>query len=277
MNVAHELTFIRPRYKTASALLLLHPQDARYLGHIYIWPSRYPDAADVIGIRASLVELACRTTGKIAEKLIAAALLWAQQYGFRLIDVEQPLPVMQSVLHTLGFLRSRVPHEHYWSLVEPEKTAALAARVFGPEGYKMLDYHCRYPWHQPVLAQPLQLRSGVTEQDTERALSAQIQQQSAREPTEQELSVIRSDIAFLKQVEPYYFRPSMYASEVLGEEDISTFESRQNTVRDLERLLRHEAEEQEDGKTGVLGIGLFVKHTEPTYVQLMKREFSLGK
>lgn len=204
-NVAPELSFIRPRFKTASALLLLSPKDGSYLGHIYVWPSEYAETADVIGIRASLLQLECRLVAtSIAEKLIIATLLWAEQYGFHFIDVDQPLPIIQNKLLGLGFkpVRERGYGERFWFRIDRKLIDTHVQDFFGLQGYTLLDYGCQFPWNSPVLQQPLQLQNGTTETEVEQALATQYYGNTEAAS----LASVRSFIAAKKQQWPYYWR-----------------------------------------------------------------------
>jgi hypothetical protein len=204
-NVAPELPFIRPRFKTASALLLLSPEDGSYLGHIYVWPSEYAETVDVIGIRASLLQLECRLVAtSIAEKLIIATLLWAEQYGFHFVNVEQPLQIMQDKLLGLGFkpVRERGLGSRFWFMLDRKLIETHVQDFFGPQGYALLDYGCRFPWNSPVLQQPLQLQNGTTETEVEQSLAAQYYGNTEAAS----LASVGTFISAKKQQWPYYWR-----------------------------------------------------------------------
>lgn len=94
-------------------LIWLDAKD-EYAGHLYIWPSNrvalpwFPNSLEMIGIRASLKNIACKTVSRLAEKMLQVIIgYFATAYQFDYIDVDSPLPVMQHILTKHGFHNAR--------------------------------------------------------------------------------------------------------------------------------------------------------------------------
>lgn len=130
----------RPGNKTSTAVIVLD-NNFKYLGHVYVWPSRsYFKTLDMIGIRTSVLNLACREVRNVSHKIIASCLLFCLQYpaNFKYLRIENPLPVMEGIAARLGFVNAS-----RWSsmFILPEK---LLGKLNPPTS--AVNYDCIIPF-----------------------------------------------------------------------------------------------------------------------------------
>jgi hypothetical protein len=90
----------------------------RYLGHVFVWQDEnLPATLDMIGIRTSLENLACRDYSQMAYRILAAVVAYATASvaGYRFLQVASPLPNMAALLARLAGRRtmSRYPIAAY--------------------------------------------------------------------------------------------------------------------------------------------------------------------
>jgi hypothetical protein len=81
----------------------------RYLGHVFVWQDEnLPATLDMIGIRTSLENLACRDYSQMAYRILAAVVAYATASvaGYRFLQVASPLPNMAALLARLAGRRS---------------------------------------------------------------------------------------------------------------------------------------------------------------------------
>lgn len=105
-NLLRHLFPTGPQSVDFSTALVLLDDEYRYMGHIYVWPADYyADTAEAIGIRTSLLNLACRLVPGIGRKLVLAVYDYAVLHGFHNIVILNPLGPMGEILKALGFVQ----------------------------------------------------------------------------------------------------------------------------------------------------------------------------
>ena len=77
-----------------------------YCGHVWIWPNLLRlKHANVIGIRSSMANLACKLLTNVSLKIFQGVAMWSKKYNFSWIEIIIPLEVMAKILQTkLGFI-----------------------------------------------------------------------------------------------------------------------------------------------------------------------------
>jgi hypothetical protein len=104
-------------YTRSTSIGLLDPR-GNWIGHVYVWPSM--DAArtlNVMGIRASLVNIFAQDEKHVTEKLFAAVALFAWRNRFEFLTVVSPFGHVIRILEPLGFRRLRTA-DFIWRVTE---------------------------------------------------------------------------------------------------------------------------------------------------------------
>ena len=147
--------WVLPTTKNTSALVLLDSDDDSYSGHVYIWPSdEYERTADMIGIRSSLVNLACHKVEQVGIKLLAAALLWTQRFGFANLRILVPVQNMINVISTSKVDSYADADQSYWIAATASNVKHLVSQAFpsaAADDYQLTDFGCTYPWAEVAL------------------------------------------------------------------------------------------------------------------------------
>jgi len=191
-----EYDYIAPGAKTIAAVVLLD-HDYTYLGHIYVWPSdSFKATMDVIGIRASLINLACRDVRNIGQKLIAGVILYASTYnGFNMIRVRQPFDNVKPILRDLRFKESRISGESDHWLRLPHNSNYLLEYVFPGHFYELMNFDCRFPFNEDIL----KLSPEEHKQAVDKIMTG------CNKDCEKDKLLIDKYVDFLTSIDPYFY------------------------------------------------------------------------
>lgn len=84
-------------------VFLLLDEKESYIGQIYGKPTLHPQILDLIGIRTSLTNVACRVTSQVSLSLFSGVAQFANQMGYKWLRVVQPIGPLPRLMGSMGF------------------------------------------------------------------------------------------------------------------------------------------------------------------------------